>query len=244
MRCGGCARGAGDGAAWQWPRLHPQTCRLPPPPPAPVDMNRRWSRGSPTSSLPSCARPWHVASSSCSGGGTAAPVANGAKAAPPGASATTPCRSRPGSVSVPVLSKHTTSRWPASATAAGLLTKMSCVCRRPTAMAVATVRQAGRAGGTAMVIRSRYLSRMKLRGSRGEAGGEGWWGRAVGKAAELNGSSRRLRGSDQRQPLQLLAAALPAARTPPWRRRRQAPRCPRCKRPGAGMREGQAAGAV
>ena len=39
------------------------------------------------------------------------------------------CRSSPGSVSVPVLSKHSTSRWPASATAEGLDTKMSCVWR-------------------------------------------------------------------------------------------------------------------
>jgi hypothetical protein len=32
------------------------------------------------------------------------------------------CRSRPGSVSVPVLSKHSTLRWPARVTAVGLLT--------------------------------------------------------------------------------------------------------------------------
>ena len=35
-------------------------------------------------------------------------------------------------------------------------------------MAVATVRQAGRAGGTAMVIMSRYFRMMNLQGSGGK----------------------------------------------------------------------------
>ena len=41
--------------------------------------------------------------------------------------------------------------------AAGSETKISCLRSRRTAIAVATVRQAGSAGGTAMVRRSKYL---------------------------------------------------------------------------------------
>ena len=209
------------------------------------------------------------------------------------------CRSRPGSVSVPVLSKHSTSRWPASATAEGLDTKMSCVCggtggasaaeecllsrnthqtpqrlpvtapalssqphmgplpqtrclpphaltcRRATAMAVATVRQAGRAGGTAMVIRSMYLRMMKLRvGNQGEGGSDLRW-EACLRRRHCWHDFQTLGCAPTKEPAAPVCSPLlqcphptphhifplpQQALTPPWRRTRPGPPRPRCRR--------------
>lgn len=58
----------------------------------------------------------------------------------------------------PVLSKQTMSRWPASATRSGPVTKMPFLRSRPMAKTVQMVRQAGSAGGTAMVTISKNLN--------------------------------------------------------------------------------------
>src|SRR5690606_8141366 len=77
----------------------------------------------------------------------------------------TPRTSRPSSVSVPVLSKQTTSSLPPTLIRVGEIQKILDFLRRERANEVPMVRVAGRAGGTTMVIRSRARTMTRYVGS-------------------------------------------------------------------------------
>lgn len=77
----------------------------------------------------------------------------------PLADSTMPLTLRPVSVRVPVLSKQMVSSRPANVMTSGLDTKISERRSREIEIAMEMARQAGNAGGTAIVIKSSSLSR-------------------------------------------------------------------------------------
>uniref|UniRef100_A0A1I8AA86 Uncharacterized protein n=1 Tax=Steinernema glaseri TaxID=37863 RepID=A0A1I8AA86_9BILA len=121
-------------------------------------------QGSPQSSPPILVREWHVAtartsspsegSSSAWKSSVSAPKTGVALLALGGFTATMPKKSRPSSVSVPVLSKHTVLMAPQVLMVDGSMQKICFRRRRICAFKMPMLMAAGRAGGTTMVMMS------------------------------------------------------------------------------------------